>query len=149
MDTTLRTTTLPARRRLTNEQASEIQREYRKPGITTAYLGQKFGVYQQTAHRIATGQCYKELPTAPRPGERVKWQDPKVLTRGVPTLDEFQALIRMCKANVGREALVKTTVRRPRLDRIEQARSYGLSVDIRRQVNGWGIYVWWPETTAA
>ena len=145
----LRTSTLPARRRLTNDQAAEIQREYRKPGITTAYLGQKFGVSQQTAHRIATGQCYKELPTAPRPGERIKWQDPKVITRGTPSFDEFQALLRMCKANAGREALVKTTIRRPQMDRIEQARSYGLNVEIRRHADRWGIYVWWPEQAAA
>lgn len=143
----MRLNTTPApRRRLTDEQAAEIQREYRKPGVTTAYLGQKYGVSQQTAHMVATGRRYGHLPTAPRPGERPKWQDPAVCTKGLPSPEDMAVLVRMLKANPGREALIKKTIRRTPVDCLE---ALGLSVESRRVGRGWGIYVSWPLESLA
>lgn len=130
------------RRALTNEQAAELQLEYRKPGVTTAYLGQKFGISQQSAYRIATGQRYAELPTAPVAGSKLNWVDPPVRRRGLPSEVELKRLIVALKANIGSWALIKKTIRRPQIDYWQ---GYGIEAECRKLPTGnWGVYVRWP-----
>lgn len=141
LPTGLQKTRTNPHRRLTNEQAAELQLEYRKPGVTTTYLGQKYGISQQSAYRIATGQLYADLPTAPL-GVRLNWVDLPVRRRGVPSEVELKRLIVALKANVGSWALVKKTIRRPQIDYWQ---GLGIEAECRRLPTGnWGVYVRWP-----
>lgn len=134
--------TNPTRRRLTNEQAAQLQLEYRQPGVTTTYLGQKYGISQQSAYRIATGKHYAELPTAPIAPARLNWVDPPVRRRGQPTELEVKRLINALKSNVGNWALIKKTVRRPQVDYWQ---AHGVEAESRKLPTGnWGVFVRWP-----
>lgn len=129
-------------RKLTNEQAAQLQREYRVPGVTTAQLGRKYGVTQQTAHRIATGRLYSDLPTW---GPKLHWKAPKVHTAGMPETTELRTLILMLQVHCGRWALVKRT---PRRSALKPWRDLGLMAELRKEATGWGVWVCWPEAQA-
>ena len=138
--------TNPTRRKLTNEQAAALQLEYRKPGVTSAYLGEKYGISQQSAYRIATGQRYAELPTAPL-GSKLNWVDPPVRRRGQPSDVELKRLINALKSNIGSWALIKKTVRRPQVDYWQ---AHGVEAESRKLPTGnWGVYVRWPADSEA
>jgi len=142
-----KTRTNASRRRLTNEQAAELQREYRKPGVTSTMLGQKYGISQQSAYRIATGQHYAELPTAPIAGGNLNWVDPPVRRRGLPSEVELKRLVNALKSNAGEWALVKKTVRRPQINFWQD---YGIEAESRKLATDcWGVYVRWPADADA
>lgn len=143
-----KTRTNPSGRKLSSEQATQLQLEYRQPGVTTAYLGQKYGISQQSAYRIATGRLYAELPTAPaRPKPKLTWTDPPPRRRGLPSDEEVKGLVNALKSNVGNWALVKKTTRRPQTD---CWRDLGVEAEGRKLTNGgWGLFLRWPDRILA
>jgi hypothetical protein len=135
--------TRPDARRLSDEQASALQLEYRTGKISSKALGLKYGVSQQTAYRIATGQNYADLPTAPV--ARMVDALP-VRRRGLPSQEELTALTRTLKAYAGEWYLVKKTVRKPVTDYWLER---GLEADaVRLGTDAWGLYVRWPKAVA-
>ena len=126
------------RRKLSNYQAAQLQQEYRLPGVTTTALAKKYGVSQQTAHRIATGVYYSELPTW---GPKLQWP-PKVHGAGMPDLAELRDVQTMLQIHPGHWAMVKRTVRRSPL---EPWQNMGLEAELRKDAYGWGVWVRWPE----
>jgi hypothetical protein len=132
-------------RALTAEQASALQLEYRAGGISTTALGHKYGVSQQTAHRIATGRMYADLPSAP---PRTAWTDPDVRTWGNPTEDELRALKAMLRAYPGRWAQVKRTRSKPAA--ADCWSKWGVECEARKIAPGhWGLFVRWPAESTA
>lgn len=134
-----------ANRVLTDEQASNLQMEYKRGGISTAQLGHKYGVSQQVAHRIATGRMYADLPTAPKPN-RVPWVDPKVRYRGCPSEAELRVLKTMLREYPDRWALIKRVKTLPvGCETLNAIESWGLITEARREADGWyGLYVCFP-----
>lgn len=131
---------------LTNEQAAQLQMDYRQPGVSTRALGEKYGVSQQTAHRIATGKHYAELPTAPVVA-KLNWVDPPVARRGLPSEVDIKRLIVALKSNIGHWALIKKTVRKPQ---ISHWLSHGIETETRKLPSGdYGVYVRWPADQEA
>lgn len=134
----------PRSRALTDEQASALRLEYQAGGTTTAALGTKYGVSQQTAHRIATGRLYSDLAHPPR----VAWTQPDIRTWGNPHDAELRALKPMLRAHPGRELQVKRTRSRPALP--ECWIRWGFDVELRKIDTGhWGTFVSWPADSAA
>lgn len=127
-------------RKLSNEQAAQLQWEYRT-GVTTVALAKKYGVSQQTAHRIATGALYSDLPTW---GPKFHWP-PKVHGAGMPEPHELRNLLLTLGFHRGQWALVKRTVRRSPL---EPWRERGLEAELRKEATGWGVWVRFPEVNA-
>lgn len=130
---------------LTDQQASALQLEYQRGGISTTALGLKYGVSQQVAHRIATGRLYSDLPTAPK-RDRTPWVDPRVRYRGCPSDAELRALKGMLRDHPNRWALVKKVKALPvDCDASKAFGSWGLVVEARQELDGWwGVYVSFP-----
>lgn len=123
----------------------DLQKAYRLGGVTTAELGRRYGISQQSAHRIATGVHYANLPTAPTV-DSSEWVDPIVRRRGIPSPAEKKRLIKMLKAYPGRRALIKQTRQQPN---IEYWNGSGVKA-VAEQRNGlWCVFISWPPQALA
>lgn len=132
----------PGSRSLTTQQAMDLQNAYRAGGVTTAQLGAKYGISQQSAHRIATGRHYADLDTAPKVHDPRTWVDPTVRRRGIPSPAERRVLTAMLKANPGREALIKVTKTKPNVDHWDGT---GVVARVVKQTSSYAVYLSWPN----
>ena len=105
--------------------------------MSTVKLAARYGISQQTAHRIVTGRAYAELYKPQN--AHVEWVEPAIRRRGFQSATELDELMLMLKSHPEKWALVKQT---KSLSDTKPYAELGFEISQVRMVGGgYGVYL--------